>query len=375
MRNIFKFSFLILLSLLFLFCSSSFQLKNFKTTQDLDWVKYKRDLENSGYVKENIPTPDKLLWKAEIKGGIMASPVATNGIIIVGGLDKKLYFISASDGKKLKRLSFSGEILNSPALLDTFLYLAVEGEDRNLYALNLLNEKIIWHKKLKGSSAPVILEDRLFIGTEDGFLFCLDRSTGSEFWRFKTEGEIKSTPAYQDGKLYFGSADNYLYSLDEKTGKLIWKFKTDAGIFSSPAIKDSIVFFGSLDGALYALNLERGDLIWKFNTEGRIYSSPSVSESTVYFGSNDGYLYALDIFSGKLLWKFKTESLIHSSPLIIGDKILFGSFDSFFYVLDADNGELLWKFKTSDMISSSPIYYQGRVYIGSQDGYLYCFGN
>lgn len=375
MKNICKLPFLILLSLLFLFCSSSFKFANFKTTQSSDWLKFKRDLENSGYVKGNIPTPDKLLWKAEIKGGIMASPVATDGIIVIGSCGKKLFYFSASDGEKIESISFSGEISISPALLDTVLYLATEGEGKNLYALNLLNEKIIWHKKLNGSSAPIIIEDRLFIGTEDGYLICLNNLSGEEVWRFKVEGEVKSTPAYKDGKLYFGSGDSYLYSLDEKTGKLIWKFKTDAGIFSSPAIKDSMVFFGSLDGALYALNSERGDLIWEFKTEGNIYSSPSVSEASVYFGSNDDYLYGLDIFSGKLLWKFKTGSLIHSSPLIIGDKIFFGSFDGFFYVLDSKNGELLRKFETFDMISSSPIYYQGRIYIGSQDGYLYCFGN
>jgi outer membrane protein assembly factor BamB len=375
MRNIFKISFSILLSLLFFFCSASFQFKDFKTIQDSDWVKYKRDLENSGYVRKNIPTPNKLLWKTGLKGSIVAPPLATNGIIIVGSLDKKLFFISASSGKKLRSFSFSGEISSSPALLDTVLYLATEGEDENLYALDLLNGKLIWHKRLKGSSAHVILEDRLFIGTEDGYLICLNNLSGEEVWRFKTEGEIKSTPANKDGKLYFGSADNYLYSLDKKTGKLIWKFKTDAGIFSSPSIKDSMVFFGSLDGALYVLNSERGDLIWEFKTEGKIYSSPSVSESSVYFGSNDNYLYDVDILSGKLLWKFKTGSLIHSSPLIMGDKIFFGSFDGFFYVLDSKNGGLLWKFETFDMISSSAIYYQGRIYIGSQDGYLYCFGN
>ena len=43
-------------------------------------------------------------------------------------------------------------------------------------------------------------------------------------WKFKTAGEVSSSPFVSGGVVYFGSCDNYLYAVDSKTGKKKWKF-------------------------------------------------------------------------------------------------------------------------------------------------------
>ena len=41
----------------------------------------------------------------------------------------------------------------------------------------------------------------------------MDIRSGQEKWKFKTGGEIESSPAISDGVVYFGSFDSYLYAV------------------------------------------------------------------------------------------------------------------------------------------------------------------
>lgn len=223
-------------------------------------------------------------------------------------------------------------------------------------------------------------------------------------WKFKTGGKIFSTPAIQRDRVFIGSEDGFLYCLNAQTGKLQWKFKTGGAIHSSPAIFNNIVCFGSFDGTYYALDFETGLLRWKFSTEGEkkmgdtaywgmkpagmymedpwdcFLSSPVVSESSnnqvVYFGSSDGNLYAVNTNNGSLRWKFKANGSIHSSPLVNNERIYFGSWDTYFYALDAQTGQLIWKFGTGTNtgmagIQASATIDSGVVYFGARDAHLY----
>lgn len=374
MKTFFKF-FLIFFTLFLLSCGSKLKFKDLDFNEPSSWMKFRGDLKNSSFLSQKIEAPKRLLWKKELGGALVSSPVATSGVLILGGLDKKLYFIDAQTGEKQKTFKTSSSISFSPLLEDSILYFSSEKGDGNLYALNLSNGEILWKKDLKDpSTSPLVVDEKIYLGTSDGRFFCLDKISGKVMWFFKTDDIIKSFPAYADGSLFFGSAGGNFYSLDKDSGKEVWRYKTKSAIFSSPAIKKESVFFGCLDGSLYALNKVNGDLLWKFETSGKIFSSPAVDDSTVFIGSNDGYLYAVDFLSGKMNWRFDAKSVIRSSPLIVGNKVFFGSLDGNFYVLDKVNGEPLWSYKADGMVFSPPIFYDGKIYIGTFDGFLYCFG-
>ena len=113
-------------------------------------------------------------------------------------------------------------------------------------------------------------------------------------WKFKTEGEVSSSPAIMDSVVYFGSSDGNLYAVDSQTGQLKWKFKAESRVDSSPAMIDGVVYFGSYDKYFYAVDSRSGQLQWKFKTEGEVFSSPAIMNGVVYFGSWDKYLYAVE---------------------------------------------------------------------------------
>ena len=61
-------------------------------------------------------------------------------------------------------------------------------------------------------------------------------------WVFTTEGAVVSSPSVVDGRVYVGSQDQNIYCLDARGGNLIWKFDIDSPIKSSPAVVDGKVF-------------------------------------------------------------------------------------------------------------------------------------
>jgi outer membrane protein assembly factor BamB len=166
-----------------------------------------------------------------------------------------------------------------------------------------------------------------------GYTSAVGTSIGKIKWRFATEKPITSSPALDNnGRIYFGSADKNLYCLDRITGSLIWKYATgDAIEHSSPAIDvNGILYIGSIDGNLYAFNTNTIDPnnpqpYWVYPTAATlprpgIYGSPNIADDgTIIFGSADGILHALNPTNPPTVkWKAPLH-MIWSTPTIVNE--------------------------------------------------------
>jgi outer membrane protein assembly factor BamB len=64
--------------------------------------------------------------------------------------------------------------------------------------------------------SPVVVENRVFIGSADGRLYALDLKTGREVWRFEAGGAISASPAVGEHCLVVGTEDGAVYCFGEK---------------------------------------------------------------------------------------------------------------------------------------------------------------
>ncbi|HEY9184600.1 MAG TPA: PQQ-binding-like beta-propeller repeat protein [Salegentibacter sp.] len=220
-------------------------------------------------------------------------------------------------------------------------------------------------------------------------------------WKVKTAGQVISSPVLVDNMLYVGSEDHKLYAIDATKGTVKWTYETNGPVNSSPLVAKGKVMFLSYDGFFYALNQADGKLVWKFKTEGEskfkvkdyyngsfkpdfwdfYLSSAIVNNNQVYFGSSDSHVYSLNIESGEMIWNYKTEASIHSSPAIFENSLLIGSWDSKIYSLDIRNGKENWTYTTGrdtaryiwQGVQASTSVENGIAYIGSRDAKFYAF--
>jgi len=223
-------------------------------------------------------------------------------------------------------------------------------------------------------SSPAVADGKVYVGSNDMKVYCLDALTGAHIWNYTTGGWVMSSPAVADGKVYVGSNDMKVYCLDALTGAHIWNYTTGRSVYSSPAVAYDKVFIRSSNGKVYCLDALTGAHIWNYTTDGSVHSSPAVVDNRVYIGSYDGKVYCLDASTGAHIWNYTTSSCIHSSPAVAYGKVFIGSYDSKVYCLDASTGAHIWNYTTTmgQWVHSSPAVADGKVYIGSLDGKVYC---
>jgi outer membrane protein assembly factor BamB len=223
--------------------------------------------------------------------------------------------------------------------------------------------------------SPTVVDGRVYIGSYDDKVYCLDAINGSKIWDYTTGFWVFSSPAVADGRVYIGSEDDKVYCLDAINGSKIWEYITGSNAGSSPAVADGKVYTGSYDGKVYCLDAVSGSEIWNYTTGDSLGSSPAVVDGRVYIGSDDDRVYCLNAVSGSKIWDYTTGDDVMSSPAVASGKVYIGSFDSKVYCLDAINGSKIWDYTTGARVWTSPTVADGKLYIGSDDNKVYCFGS
>jgi outer membrane protein assembly factor BamB len=167
----------------------------------------------------------------------------------------------------------------------------------------------------------------------------LNADNGNEIWSYTTGGQVWSSPAISDGKVYVGSFDGKMYCLDAVNGNEIWSYTTGAWVWSSPAVYDGKVYIGSDDFKVYCLDAVNGNEIWRYTTFLNVISSPAISDGKVYIGSTDGDVYCLDADDGNKIWSYFTGENVISSPAVADGKVYIGSLDGKVYCFGDQGGE------------------------------------
>lgn len=76
------------------------------------------------------------------------------------------------------------------------------------------------------SYQPVAADGLLFVPSMvSDSVTAYELATGKERWCFYSEGPVRFAPIAHRGRLYFGSDDGFLYCLDASRGELIWKVR------------------------------------------------------------------------------------------------------------------------------------------------------
>jgi outer membrane protein assembly factor BamB len=65
---------------------------------------------------------------------------------------------------------------------------------------------------------------------------------------------VLGRPTVRGGVVYAGSYDGHMYCIEADTGTLVDRFRTEGEIYSSPAADENAVYFGNNKGRFIALN-------------------------------------------------------------------------------------------------------------------------
>jgi outer membrane protein assembly factor BamB len=243
-----------------------------------------------------------------------------------------------------------------------------------------------------------VANGKVYVGPDDGNVYCLDAKNGSVLWMkeaggyieaaFKAVTGIRSSPIVVDDRVYVGSLDTNLYCLDADSGDIVWQFETEGYITSSPAISNGVVYITSKEpgnGSLYKIDATSGNQIWKCDIPYVLVAdrgtdlqvSPTLADDIVFVAANKQNYYGVNASTGEIEWNYVTTEgtegiggyLIASAGYHDGQ---FFVVDMFFITsLNASNGELVWQSWIGTELYTSPTYADGKVYVTTDRRFVY----
>jgi outer membrane protein assembly factor BamB len=234
---------------------------------------------------------------------------------------------------------------------------------------------LLWKYRTGGQvqSSPVFHNGTVIMGSDDGRLYCFDAITGELQWRFSTNDSVQSTVLILNNRAYFGSLDGIFYCItlpDTSQGQAepeeIWRYDCGQSIVSSAHAYSGSVFFGCLDGYLYRLSIA-GVFIWRASLGSEIWASPLIDSANnrVFIGAINGDFASIEMDDGNVTWTVDCGEIYSSGCLNEGTIFLCGGNAQEVYAIDADNGSFVWTFDTGYDTYSSPSVADGSLYFGS----------
>jgi outer membrane protein assembly factor BamB len=338
---------------------------------------YRYDERRTGRSPNLIPKNPHVLYKIKAEGKInAAAALLPDGGIVFGTLGSVLYIVN-QDGSIRKKIPMESWVYATPAVAsDGTIYAACDNGD--VVCLTPVGEKK-WKASVPAetSSSPLILGNKIFLGSEDNALHAIS-SEGADLWSFQTKQRILfSSPSVdKSGNLYIGAEDNVLYQV-KPNGSAGWKYKAHGEIsLCSPVISpEGNIIFASSDRYIYCLT-PKGKLKWQFKTHEEIAGNLALApDGTIYGAPFDGVLISIDK-NGKLKWKKKIADGNQTSPTVDANGNIIIACKRGVVALDS-KGKVLWNVKNFGGPLSSDVVLSNTncAITGGEDEYLYFIGD
>jgi outer membrane protein assembly factor BamB len=230
---------------------------------------------------------------------------------------------------------------------------------------------LVWKFKTEGEikSSPVISDGLVFVGSADANTYAIDLARGHKVWEYPTGGTVEAAPCVVEGMVFVGSSDTFLYAIDAKSGASKWRYKTDGKILGAAN------WTRSPDGqrTWHCVDAASGDVVWTYETDSYVNGSPAIGEGNAVFGGCDAMIHVVSLADGSKVREIDSGSYIAASAAVSEGHVYVGNYDSVFVKADIATSEIVWKYTGGDSpYFSSPAIGEEAVVFGGRDNRVHC---
>lgn len=226
----------------------------------------------------------------------MQSPTLTEDrVFAIGGEDSDVVLaVDAKTGKFQWQFRI-GEFARPPAVADGLVFVSVGSPEENgLYALDAATGEKQWHVDVVGDvrTAPTVVEDIVYFGTDEGALYAVSTDGNEEHWRVTLGDSVGKAMAATRDTLYV-PVDSSIVGLDAG-GEELWRTECTVEPAPPTIAGDALV---TADSEVLCLDVADGSERWRHPVYSRsigdqvfqgIRATPAVSDGEVYAVSHAG---------------------------------------------------------------------------------------
>ena len=280
----------------------------------------------------------KTLWEVDLDISLSGGVGVYNDVLLLGSSEGLVLKLDANTGEQLWTTMLTGEILSPPQANGKVV--VAQTYNGKLQGLDFATGQLLWTYNskvpvltLRGTSVPIMENNRVYAGFASGRVLAFDAQTGSIVWdgrvaipqgRSEIERivDVDGTMELAGNELYAVSYQGSVVAIDIESGRKIWQQK--ASSFSGVSLGFGNVYAADEDGTLNAFMRNGEGVRWSQGALGyRQLSRPTPVGSYVTVGDFEGYLHVLSQVDGDFVGRVRVDSDGVRADMLSEDGILY----------------------------------------------------
>ena len=268
--------------------------------------------DSQGTVSSMNSIDGNILWTKELD--FLASGTSAGfGIVVVSDTKGNVIALTQDEGTILWKSNVKGEVL-SKAAVDAKLVI-VKTNSGELIALDKDTGSIEWSYRSKlplltvrGSSSPVIIDDKIYTSFDNGRLGVFDLNSGFPLWdgaisyvrgisELENLIDADSPPLVEGGLIYSTNYQGNLNIFDIAQQRSVWSYETSS--FYSPVIIKGMLIIIEANSAIRSFAMQTMEESWLSEDYLNRDLSNAVSfKGDLAFGDFEGFVHIVDPLNG-----------------------------------------------------------------------------
>lgn len=304
---------------------------------------------HDGKVVAFDPDKGRELWSVKTKLPLSGGPSAGFGRVAVGSSEGDVVALDAANGAQQWKVRVNGEVIAPPAVSEKVIVVrTVDGRLRGLEAATgkelWVDEQTVPRLSLRGTATPVIADDMVVCGFDNGKVVALNLADGSMLW------EPQIAPSRGRTEL------ERLVDID-----------------SAVYVDNKDVFAVGFQGRVAMLARDSGQIWWARDASSE--RGLAVGPEKIYISNSNGHVTALNRRDGAPGWEQKS---LHrrglSGPVLDGAFVVVADFEGYVHWLDAATGDVQARMKAGGgRVTNPPLVAYGKVFVLTDGGKLVAF--
>jgi len=279
-----------------------------------------------------------LIWEVETDLHFSGGPGVGRGTVILGSSDAEVVALNSENGETLWKSKVSSEVLAVPVIANGIVI--IRTTDGVVFALSEKNGGKLWSYEInvpalsvRGTGAPIIVEDNVIVGYDNGKLMALRLTDGKYGWetsiaipkgRSEVErlADLDADPIDVAGVIYIAGYHGGVAAVSELDGDVLWRNET---ISSYTGLSNDFhyLYLADASSAVMQLDQRTGASLWKQkDLHQRKLTAPAVYDNYVVVGDFEGYVHWLSTSDGRQLGRVKvTDSGIDARPVVVDNTV------------------------------------------------------
>jgi len=327
------------------------------------------------------------LWSVGIGDGqgeglYRLRPAIGGQTIYVASTDGEVAAFDRKSGDTLWEVDVETSLSGGVGVYEDALFLG--SSDGYVLKLDAGSGALTWSAPVRGEilSPPQSNGSVVVVQTNDGKLQGLDFATGALLWTYDSNIPVltvrgTSSPIMHNDRVYAGFANGRVLALNANTGAILWEVRVAipqgrseierlVDIDGTMELAGSELYAASYQGNLVAIDVDTGTRMWQQKVSS--YSGVSQGFGNVYVADEDGTLTAyLRSGEGPRWTQADLAYRDLSRPTPVGSYVAVADFEGYVHVLSQDTGEFVGRVSVDDD--------GARADMVSEDNVLYVYGN